>query len=156
MIKVLEIANWVSLAAILIIAMYQDITMQKIKNEVNVAGVLLGIVFAFILPEREVFPAFVGFLVLLITGIFCWKIKIFRAGDAKLLCAVGTFTGWRMGLNILLIAAVCGAVLGLPLVIKRIAKKEKEMTKFPFSIAISIACVLGLMFGYVWDIINFM
>ncbi len=156
MIQILEITGWVCFAAVLIVAMYQDIRTRKIKNEVNVAGVALGLLFAVLLPERKLLPAVIGFLVMLAVGMLCWILKIFRAGDAKLLCAVGAFVEWKMGLNILMIAVVCGAVLGLPLIIKRIVKKEKGLTKFPFSIAIGLACAIGLTFGYVWELINFM
>ena len=156
MMKILELANWISLAAVLIVAMYQDIKKRKIKNVVNVTGVVLGILFAALLPERELLPAFVGFFVLLVVGIACWRLKLFRAGDAKLLCAVGAFLEWKMGLNILLLSILCGAVLGLPLVIRRMIKKEKELTKFPFSLAIALASVLGIFFGYVWEWIEFM
>lgn len=155
MMKIIEVANWISLVAILVIAMYQDIKMRKIKNEVNVAGVLLGILFAALLPERELLPAFCGFFVMLAVGILCWQLKLFRAGDAKLLCVVGTFTGWKMGLNVLLLAILYGAVLGAPLVIRRLIKKEKELTKFPFSIAIALASVSGICFGYVWEWVSF-
>ena len=156
MMKILELANWISLVAVLTVAMYQDIKMRKIKNAVNVTGVVLGILFAVLLPERKLLPAFVGFFVLLAVGIACWRLKLFRAGDAKLLCVVGTFLEWKMGLNILLLSILCGAVLGLPLVIRRMIKKEKELTKFPFSLAIALASVLGICFGYVWEWIEFM
>lgn len=155
MMKIIEFANWISLAAILVIAMYLDIKLRKIKNEVNVTGVLLGLLFAALLPERELLPAFGGFFVMLAVGILCWQLKLFRAGDAKLLCVVGAFNGWKMGVNVLLLAILCGAVLGVPLVIRRLIKKEKELTKFPFSIAIALASVLGICFGYVWEWINF-
>jgi len=156
MIKILEIANWICFSAILIVAMYQDIKTRKIQNKVNVTGVVLGLLFAVLLPGREVLPALIGFLVLFGAGILCWKLKCFCAGDAKLLCAIGAFVEWKMGLNILLISLICGAVLGFPLVIKRLIKKEKESAQFPFAIAIGLASVIGLTFGYIWEWINVM
>ena len=94
MMDVLRYANWVCFTLILIIAMWQDVKMRRIKNEVNVAGVVLGILFALILPEREVLPAIAGLFALLAVGILCWRLKFFRAGDAKLLCVVGAFLEW--------------------------------------------------------------
>lgn len=160
MMNILEYMNWICFAAVLGVAVWQDIRLRKIKNEVNVAGVLLGIFFAAILPEREILPAILGFFVVLVVGIICWNLKFFRAGDAKLLCVAGAFLEWKMALNVLLLAVVCGAVLGAPFVvwrlIKKEEKKEKEGTKFPFSVAIALACVLGLKFGYVWELLTFM
>ena len=156
MIKFLEVLNWLCFAGVLGIAVLQDVKQFKIENKINVTGVALGILFAAILPERKLLPALLGFFIVLAVGILCWNLKFFRAGDAKLLCVVGAFLGWKMGLNILLISILCGALLGSPLVIRRLIKKEKELTKFPFSIAIALASVLGVCFGYVWEWIDFM
>lgn len=156
MMKILEILNWLCFAGVLGVAVWKDVTQFKIENKINVTGVALGFLFAAILPERKMLPALLGFFIVLVVGILCWNLKFFRAGDAKLLCVAGTFLEWKMGLNILLISIVCGAVLGIPLTIRRLIKKEKELTKFPFSIAIALASVLGVCFGYVWEWIDFM
>ena len=154
--KIIEYANWICFAVVLALAVVQDIKVRKIKNELNVAGVILGILFAAILPERKILLSILGFFVLLAVGMFCWRMKIFRAGDAKLLCVVGAFLEWKMGLNVLLIAIVCGAVVGLPFVIWRIAKKKKELTQFPFAVAIAVATMISLKFGYIWDIFSYL
>ena len=156
MMKFLEVLNWLCFAGVLGVAVWKDVTLFKIENKINVTGVALGILFAAILPERKVLLALLGFFIVLVVGILCWNLKFFRAGDAKLLCVVGAFLEWKMGLNILLISIVCGAVLGIPLVVRRLIKKEKELTKFPFSIAIAMASVLGVCFGYVWEWVEFM
>ena len=155
MMKIFELLNWLCLAGVLGIAVWQDIRLRKIKNEVSVTGVFLGFLFAAILPEREVLPALAGCFIMLVVGIICWNLKLFRAGDAKLLCVTGSFLEWKMGLNVLLIAIICGALLGAPLVIRRLIKKEKELTQFPFAIAIALASVLGVCFGYVWEWVEF-
>ena len=156
MMKAFEYVNWICFAGILAIAVWQDIKIRKIKNEVNVTGVLLGIIFAALLPEREILPAVLGFLTMLVIGILCWNLKFFRAGDAKLLCVVGAFLEWKMALNVLLLAIIFGAVIGAPLVVWKIVKKKKELTQFPFSIAITLACVIGLRFGYVWGMLEYL
>lgn len=153
--KLLEYFYWICFAIVLALAVWQDIRIRKIKNELNVTGVVLGLLFAILLPERNILSALIGVIVLLVVGIFCWKLNFFRAGDAKLLCVVGAFLEWKMGLNVLLIAIICGAIIGLPFVIVRIVKKKKELTKFPFAIAIAIAAIIGLRFGYLWDILIF-
>lgn len=149
--EVLEILSVLCFFGVLAVAVWQDIRMRKIKNALNVTGVVLGIFFSVFLPGRGVFSALVGVIILLAAGILCWKLKVFRAGDAKLLCVTGAFFGWKMGINILLLSVIYGAVLGLPLVIRRLLKKEKGLTKFPFSIAIALAGIVGVVFGYVWE-----
>ena len=154
--KLLEYVQWICFAVVLALAVWQDIRTRKIKNELNVTGVVLGIVFALILPERNVWFAILGFFVLLIVGICCWKMKIFRAGDAKLLCVIGAFLEWKMGLNVLLTSIICGAIIGFPFIVWRMIKKKKELTKFPFAVAIASASIIALKFGYIWDILNFL
>ena len=155
----LSLSEWINVSCLFIVlffAVLQDLKTQKIKNEVNVAGTVLGVFLAIVLPERDVLMSLLGVGVLFVAGLICWNLKFFRAGDAKLLCVVGAFVEWKMGLNILLIAVMCGAVIGLPFVIRRIIKKEKGLTKMPFSISIAVACIIGLRFGYLWDIISFL
>lgn len=146
------VIQYLCLSVILGIAVWQDITTKKIKNHVSVAGAALGLIFALLLPGRHIVDALLGFVILLGAGMLCWKLHVFRAGDAKLLCAVGSFTGWKMGLNCLMIAILVGAVIGFPMVVYRIYKKKGGKTTFPFSIAIAIGCAIGLIFGYLWEI----
>lgn len=150
------IVQYLCLAVVLGVAVWQDVRMRKIKNRVSVAGVVLGLSSAALLPGRQILDALLGFAVMLAVGMVCWKFHVFRAGDAKLLCAVGSFTGWKIGLNCLLISIIIGAAAGLPLLIRRLYRKEKGRTAFPFSIAIAISCVVGLVFGYLWEILEFM
>lgn len=150
------VLQYICLAIVLGIAVWQDIRMRKIKNQVCVSGVLLGLASALVLPGRHILDALAGFFVMLGVGMLCWKFHVFRAGDAKLLCAVGSFTDWKMGMNCLLVAVVIGALLGLPLVILRLKKGEGGRTAFPFSVAIAAGCVFGLSFGYIWELIEFM
>lgn len=153
MLKVLGYVELIGLFSVLLIAVYQDIKTRKIKNVLTVSGIAAGLVFSLILPERTFWDALLGFLLLQVLGIVLWKLKIFRAGDAKLLCVTGAFLGWKMGLNILLISSVCGAVFGIPLVVKRLIKKEKQLTHFPFSIAVLTATAIAISVGYIWEVL---
>ena len=150
------ILQYICLFCILFIGVIQDIRMRKIKNKVSAGGALAGLVFAVLLPQRHILDAFLGFFIMLAVGMFCWRLKVFRAGDAKLLCAVASFTDWKMGINTLLVAVIFGAVAGLPMVIGRIWKKEGGKTAFPFSVAIAAGCIFGIVFGYIWEILEYM
>lgn len=148
------ILNNAVLAAFMLLAVWQDVRTRKIKNQLNVAGVLAGLVFAAVLPQRSILQALAGVGCMLAAGLLCWRIHIFRAGDAKLLCVAGAFLGWKMGLSCMLLSAVIGAVVGLPLLMVRVVKKEKGWTKFPFSVACALACGISVRFGYLWDILD--
>lgn len=150
------VLQYICLAIVLGTAVWQDIRTRKIKNQVCMSGVLAGLAFALILPQRHILDAFTGFFVMLGIGILCWKLHVFRAGDAKLLCAVGSFTDWKMGVNCLLVAVVIGALFGLPFVILRLKRREGGRTAFPFSVAIAAGCVFGLILGKLWELIEFM
>ncbi len=114
------ILQYICLFCILFIAVIQDIRMRKIKNKVSAGGALAGLVFAVLLPQRHILDAFLGFFIMLAVGMFCWRLKVFRAGDA------------------------------------RIWKKEGGKTAFPFSVAIAAGCIFGIVFGYIWEILEYM
>lgn len=153
MLKVFEYLEYICLFTILIIAIVQDIKENKIKNVLNVTGIVLGLLFALVVPDRTFVDALLGFVLLQVLGIVLWKVNAFRAGDAKLLCVTGTFLGWKMGLNVLLVSLVCGAIIGIPFVIKRLKKKEKGLTKYPFSISILLGTIIGVFGGYLWELL---
>lgn len=152
----MHIVGRIALVVLLGLASAQDIKERKIANKINVVGLLCGLLLSVFRPDITIGAAFLGAAVALGVGFVCWMCKIFRAGDAKLLCAVGAFVGWKMALNCLLLAIVVGAVVGLPLLIKRLMKKEKGFTKFPFATAITAGTLIGVHIGYIWEVINWL
>lgn len=150
----MHIVGRIFLVVLLVLASAQDIKERKIANKLNVAGLLCGLVLSFFRPDITFGESALGAAVALGVGFACWMLKIFRAGDAKLLCAVGAFVGWKMSLNCLLLAILVGAVAGIPLLIKRLVKKEKGFTKFPFATAITAGTLIGVHIGYIWELIN--
>ncbi len=148
------IVDYVAVAILLFCAVWQDIQKNKISNRLNVAGAIVGGVLALILPHRDVLDALFGVLVCFLCGLLCWNLKVFRAGDAKLFCAIGAFMGWQLGLSCILYAIIIGGLIGLPRVVwHRIIKKEKEMVKMVFSVSIAIGCILCYVCGAIWDVI---
>ena len=136
------------------VASAQDIKQRKISNKLNIIGLICGILCAAFDTALTVGEAVLGAIVALCIGIVCWLLKVFRAGDAKLLCAVGAFVGWKMSVNIFLFSLLAGAVAGVPCVILRLVRKEKGLTKFPFATAITAGTILGVHVGYLWEIIE--
>lgn len=147
------IVDYVMVALLLGAALLQDITLNKISNKINVSGAVTGLALAVVLPHRGVLDAVLGVIACFACGLLCWNLKVFRAGDAKLFCALGAFMGWQLGLSCILYAVLIGSVIGLPLVIwKRVIQREKHMVKMPFSIAAAMASVLCYAVGTLWSI----
>lgn len=146
------IIDYVVMAVILCLAVIQDIKENKISNKLNVLGTVLGMLLALILPHRGVLDALLGVVACFLCGLLCWNLKMFRAGDAKLFCAMGSFLGWQLGLSCILYAIIAGSIIGIPkLILQRFMRKEKGNVKFPFAIAIAVGCVLCAVFGAIWS-----
>lgn len=146
------IIDYVAMAAILGLAVRQDVKENKISNKLNVLGTVIGMLLALILPHRGVLDAALGVVACFLCGLLCWNLKLFRAGDAKLFCAMGSFLGWQLGLSCILYAIIVGSLIGIPkLIVQRFIRKEKGFVKFPFAIAIAVACVLCAVFGTIWS-----
>ena len=76
----------------------QDIKRRKISNKLNIIGLICGILCAAFDTALTVGEAVLGAIVALCIGIVCWLLKVFRAGDAKLLCAVGIYREFCSGI----------------------------------------------------------
>lgn len=141
------------LAVLLLLAIWQDVTTKKIKNYLSVSGAVTGVLLSLFQPIEGINPgtALLGFAVGLVVGIVCWRMRIYRAGDAKLFSALGTFLGWQGVLSCMLLAVLFGALLGLPFVGYRLLKKKKGLTKLPFAPMIAGACFVTVYLGCVWD-----
>jgi len=151
----MNIVYYICLAGFLGVAPFQDITTHRIKNSVNVTGAIVGGVISLFHPSAGVdfLNSLLGFAVALAVGILCWKLKIYRAGDAKLFSAIGAFIGWKSILSCMMCSVIIGAVIGTPFVVYRLVSKKKGVTKLPFAPMIAIAVVITLVFGTIWEVI---
>ena len=137
----------ITLVLVLVSAVWQDIKERKISNKTIITGLVLGLFFSALRPDITLPETFFGAAAAFAIGYVCWKLKVFRAGDAKLLCVVGAFTGIRMILPCFVYTIFAGALLGVPLFIKRMIRREKGWTEVPFSPAIAAGTLLVLGFG---------
>ncbi|MDY5611918.1 A24 family peptidase [Dysosmobacter sp.] len=84
------------LAAGLLAASWTDWKRRRIPNRLSVtmaaAGVLLGLVTGGL---SVLLGSLGGLAAGLTVGVILWLLKTFRAGDAKLLAALGAMMGWR-------------------------------------------------------------
>lgn len=146
------VMDYAAMAVILFLAVKQDIKENKISNRLNVSGTVAGLLLALLLPHRSVADALAGVVVCFLCGFAGWILKAFRAGDAKLLCVMGAFFGWKLGLSCVIYAVLAGSVIGLPgIILHRVFRRERERTVIPFAAAVAAAAVLCVVFGAVWD-----
>ncbi|MBO5178173.1 MAG: prepilin peptidase [Lachnospiraceae bacterium] len=128
----------------------QDIKERKLSNSRNVASLLCGLLLSVFRTDITVAEAFSGAAFALCIGIFCWLLKVFRAGDSKLFCAVGAYIGVKSVFSCFVYTLLAGALIGLPFWVAKLRKKEKGFTEIPFAPAIAVGTLLAVYVGDIW------
>ena len=110
--------RYVLLAAGLLAAAWTDWKRRRIPNRLTVAmaatGILLGVLMGGL---SGLLGSLGGLAAGLAVGVSLWLLKIFRAGDAKLLAALGAMMGWRWLAACFLYGVVTGAAAGILLLL---------------------------------------
>ncbi len=146
----------------LIVATYIDIDFQIIPDEVNIGGLILGIVLSFIFPQihnktifwqggiASVIGALVGGIILQTTrflGSIVFKKEAMGFGDIKFIAMIGTFLGWRNILLVFFISPIIGSIVGLFILL---FKKEHIIPYGPF---LAIGSLVAMFWGsLLWDL----
>lgn len=150
-----EIVTGCVLFVFVLVAAVQDVRDRKIKNWWNLSGILAAFFLALCREEITVFGFFVGVLTAFALSFFCWKLRAFKAGDAKMLCVIGGLFGWKLFVCDFLLTILLGGAAGLCFLVDRkirFRKSEKELqekekrNKFPFAIVIAVAAVISWIF----------
>lgn len=150
-----EIVTSCVLFVFLLVAAVQDIKNRKIKNWWNLAGILAAFFLALFREDITVLEFFIGVLVAFALSFFCWKLRAFKAGDAKMLCVIGGLFGWKLFLCDFLLTILLGGAVGLCFLVYRkirFRKSEKEVqekekrSKIPFALVIAVAAAVSWIF----------
>lgn len=120
-------------AGLLLYAAGSDVTSYTIPNWVSVALIVVFAAFALALgmPLQEIGWHFVFGLAVLGVGFFLFQAKVFGGGDAKLLAAAATWTGFATFQPFFFWTAVAGGLLAASLLAARQFIKQAE-TNPPF------------------------
>jgi prepilin peptidase CpaA len=156
---VLQVVILTIFPALLIIAAVSDLLTFKIPNWISFG--LLGL-FVVVAPFSGlswliVTSHLVLGVVLLLVGMVMFSMNLLGGGDAKLLAAVGLWTGWLALPVYLLWAAMVGGILALTLMMFRkaplvagmkatpwIARLHDEQAGIPYGIALSAGALIAL------------
>jgi len=120
---------------------------DQITLPVTWLGLLLSLLPVFASPSDAILGAVVGYLSL-------WLVfQAFRLltgkegmgfGDFKLLALFGAWLGWQMLPQIILIASLCGALVGIALILFR---QHQRGTPIPFGPYLAVAGWIALLWG---------
>ncbi len=149
--------SWQFLSAVillsaLIVISFIDLKHQIIPDLISLPGILLGVVFSFLIPGFHWLSSVIGVLV---GGIFfylmAWggqalfKKESLGGGDIKLAAMLGAFLGWQKLIVVLFLSSFLGALVGLILMLT--LKNFREKRIIPFGPFLALASVLALFLG---------
>ena len=140
----------------LIVATFVDLEHRIIPDEISVGGMIIGLIFSFLMPQlqhtsshglalgRSLLGVLIGggsIYAMGMMGDFLFKKESMGGGDVKLLAMVGSFLGWQMALLTFFIAPFFGAVFG---VIVKLRTKESLIPYGPF---LALGALISLFWG---------
>jgi leader peptidase (prepilin peptidase)/N-methyltransferase len=139
---------------------YIDLDVQLLPDAVTYPGIAIGIAAGWMnggalagdlrlaasLPDSAMGAVIGGGSVALMIGIY-WLLRGVQGmgwGDVKMMAMIGAFTGWEAAIFTLLLGAVMGTVIGVPIALRR---KERLQYALPFGVFLGIAFLLVVFFG---------
>jgi leader peptidase (prepilin peptidase)/N-methyltransferase len=143
-----------------IVLIYIDADIQILPDIIDLPGIAIGLGAGWLtlgilyptltLPDSlldSLFGALLGAAIpLAIIGTY-WLIRHAEGmglGDVKMLAMIGAVTGWRAILGVLLLGAVAGAVISIPLAVR---SDRGMQAALPFGVFLGIAFLAVLFFG---------
>jgi leader peptidase (prepilin peptidase)/N-methyltransferase len=140
----------------LIVATFVDFNFRIIPDEINIGGIILGLVVSLAYPHLHntsnhllgLYRSFLGIVIgggiIWLTGImgdFIFKKETMGGGDVKLLAMIGAFLGWQTAVLTFFIAPVLGAIVGIIILIKT---KNNLIAYGPY---LSLGSIIALLCG---------
>lgn len=145
--------------SLLIASSFIDLDFFIIPDEINLSGVIVGILASSLYPQlmgasiwwQGLLKSIIGLLVggvslyiIAITATAILKKEAMGMGDVKLLAMIGSFIGWQWALFTLFCASLLGTVAGIFLIA---LKKTTIKGKIPFGPYIAMGAVVSLLWG---------
>lgn len=116
----LRFVTTISVSVLLANAAYRDVRYRLIPNKLTALIAILGVAHLFVVDDLlfGVGTLAAAFLILLVTFLL-FAGRIIGGGDVKLLTATVLVIGYRDLYSFLVIMAICGALLAIPVIIMR-------------------------------------
>lgn len=135
----------------LTVCTFIDLDHMILPDEFTLSGIVIGLIGAWLNPQREFMDAFWG---VLMGGGFLWgmayiyylltKQEGMGGGDIKLLAWIGALLGWKAIPFVIMTSAIVGSVVGL---IASRKQKAGLKTVIPFGPYLALGAVLYLFGG---------
>jgi leader peptidase (prepilin peptidase)/N-methyltransferase len=152
------LAAFVSMTIALI---YIDAEIQILPDVIDLPGVVVGVALGalhagWFVPQLVISGSWLESLlgaaagaaiILTIIGLY-WLVRRVEGmgfGDAKMLAMIGAVLGWRPLLGVLMLAAVSGAIIGIPFALR---SRQGMQLPLPFGVFLGIAALAVLFFGH--------
>lgn len=141
----------------LVVCSFIDLDHMILPDQFTLGGIVIGLIGAFLNPERAFMDAVWGFL---FGGGILWVVAyvyfVFTGreglggGDIKLLAWLGTLLGWKSIPFIILTSSVFGTIVGLYISRKSTDKLKAVIPFGPFIALGAILYILGLKSAGLW------
>lgn len=137
-----------------------DLKHYIIPDEINLAGIIAGIVGAALFPEISGNPTMfkgilhsvlgigVGFISLRIVvslGSLLFHREAMGLGDPKFLAMIGAFLGWKLSLLVIFISSLMGTAVGGSFIL--FFRKNKKDTVIPYGPFLALGAYVSLFYG---------
>ncbi|MCZ0932421.1 MAG: prepilin peptidase [Oligoflexia bacterium] len=131
----------------LVSASFIDWDQMIIPDSLSLSGIGVGLLGAFLNPERSFLSSFLGALIggggLLLIAYLYYLLKKKQGlggGDIKMLAWIGAVLGWQSLFFVLLIACLLGTVFGLTIMLQ--SNKKLMQTAFPFGPCLALSALI--------------
>ena len=134
-------------SVMLVSASFIDLDRMIIPDSLNLSGILIALIGAFLNPERSFLSSFLGFLIgggslLLIAYLYyiLRKKEGMGGGDIKMMAWIGAVLGWQSLFFVLLSSCLLGTVFGLIIMLQ--GNKKLMQTAFPFGPYLALSALI--------------
>ncbi len=135
----------------LVVCTFIDFDHMILPDEFTISGVALGLVGAWLNPERSFLESLIGVLV---GGGFLWLIAFLYfqltknegmgGGDIKLLAWIGAILGWKAVPFVIMVSALTGSAVGISIALRT---KGGLKTAIPFGPYLALAALVFVLGG---------
>lgn len=128
-----QLASELTLYAVVIVAVVQDLRSNKISNRLILAGLVLSVVFGILLGRTSEILCILGNIFFPVIVLYLlYLLGVLGAGDIKLFSVIGGFTDFETLIRCIIASFVAGAGIALVRLIARRSVRESLWRAFGY------------------------